>query len=131
MRYFAVQQQRTRKKRVMLVEHSQDPRYQAGIVCYIYLQTADGPMEGGEFYPGYTIEQVQDELEELYALPRSDWIEIPDQLPGCLDDWIAPVRIAVSQTGELLPGQWEQLVEGTWVLVFPTPLEESGPADLA
>jgi hypothetical protein len=40
---------------------------------------------------------------------------IPDQLPGFLDEWIAPVRAARDESGQKLPGVWEKLHGGEWV----------------
>jgi hypothetical protein len=91
MRYVNTVQQKSGKKRVMLVENSQDPRYQDGVICYSYVEKPDGPADGGQFYPGCTIEEVKAELEELYKFPQSGWIAVPDQVVGCREDWIAPV----------------------------------------
>jgi hypothetical protein len=106
------------KKRAMLVENSQDPRYQDGIVCFLYLDNLDGPAEGGEFYDGFTIDQVKAEFERDFDVPQTAWTAIPDQLAGCQDDWVAPVRIARDERGEQMAGEWEQLVDQKWVRIM-------------
>jgi hypothetical protein len=78
----------------MLVEHSQDPHYQDGVVVYGYIcGQADGPSDGGEFYHRWTSEEVKAELERAYGYSPSGWITVPDQVTGCRDDWVAAVPI--------------------------------------
>ena len=79
-------------KRMMLVDNPQDDRYQGGVVCYMYRGADDEASQGFEVFFGATIAQVIEHLEETCGAPRSDWIPIPDQIPGCLDEWIGPVR---------------------------------------
>ena len=93
MRYINTVKQKDCTKWVMLVERSQDPRYQDGVVCYSYIDRDDGPSDGGEVYFGCSVEEVKAELEELYRFPQSGWIAIADQSPGYRDDCIAPVPI--------------------------------------
>jgi hypothetical protein len=102
-------------KRILLVENPQDARYRGYIVSFITLDREDGPPDGGELYEGYTIDQLIQELSDDYDLPRSGWVTIPDQIAGCEDSWIAPVRQARNSRGEAIPSTWEQLVGSEWV----------------
>lgn len=35
-----------------------------------------------------------------------EWSEVPEQEPGCWDDWLAPVRLD--------GGRWLRLIDGRW-----------------
>jgi hypothetical protein len=100
---------------MMLVDNPQDERYKGGVLCFMYRGNEDGPSEAVHFYDGWTIDQVIVELEETCERNRADWSTIPDQLLGCQDDWIAPVRIARDEQGHPIPGVWEKLVAGQWI----------------
>lgn len=116
MRHHNSVQQKYCLKRVMLVEKSQDPRYQGGVMMYGYVSgQSDGPADGGSFYDCWTVEEVKAELEELYGYPADGWVTIPDQIDGCEDAWIAPVREARGEDGRYVRGTWEKLVDGQWV----------------
>lgn len=119
MRHTAVVQGAMGNKRLMLVENSQDTRYHGGVVCFIFFDNIDGPAEAGEFYEGLTVAQVKYELQDHFGIEPDVWNEIADQLPGCQEDWIAPVRIARDKDGEPMIGQWEQLVDQRWVRIPP------------
>ena len=116
MRHVNTVQQKFYRKRVMLLENPQDSRYQGGVMMLAYIcGPDDGPSDGGSFYAGWTVEEVKAELEELYGFPPSGWIAIPDQIAGCDDAWIEPVRQARDENGREIRGTWEKLVEGQWV----------------
>jgi hypothetical protein len=119
MRHVATVEGSMSNKRIMLVENSQDHRYQGGIICFIFLDNIDGPAEAGEFYHGLTVEQVKAELEDNFGIQPMAWREIPDQLQGCQDDWISPVRIAKDDRGEQIVGEWELLVDQRWMRITP------------
>ena len=115
MRYRATQIGKYDVKRVMLVENPQDERYRGCIVSYVSVDKEDGPPDGGQVYEGYAIEQIFKEFEEDYDIKRTDWQAIPDQIPGCEDEWVAPVRHARDYQGNIIQGSWEQLVNNQWV----------------
>jgi len=102
-------------KRMMLVDNPQDEQYRGAVVCYAYFGERDGPSEGCHLYYGGPVEQVIEDLEEMTGRSRLSWTVIPDQLPGCADDWIAPVRIAQTERGEPIRGRWERFERGQWV----------------
>jgi hypothetical protein len=78
MRYVAIQVQKYATKKVMLIEHSREERYQGGVVSQIWIEDNNGAPDGGMFYEGYTVEEVMQEYEELYDIKRSDWSTLPD-----------------------------------------------------
>ena len=79
MRYVAFKVQTNETKKIMLVENSRDKRYQGGVVCHVWLDDYDGPPQAGQFYDGFTVEEVMQELEELYDVNRSEWSTLPDE----------------------------------------------------
>jgi hypothetical protein len=107
----------------MLVDTPQDHRYLGGVKCYLYMGTIDGPADGGQYYHGYTIEDVMEEFLSEHGLPLEAWVQIPEQRPDCEEDWIAPVRRTVDAQQDL--SRWEKLVEGHWIPCVPTLIPEA------
>lgn len=89
-------------KRMLLVDNPQDEQYRGAVVCYMYYGEEDGPALGFNLFYGGSIDQVIEELEEMSGQSGSSWSVIPDQVPGCADEWIAPARIARDERGELI-----------------------------
>ena len=112
---------RTHVRRVMLVTDSQigqRHRYLAvpaglaqdalaPVVLYVYLIDEDGPC----WQPlGFaTVEAARTFLEVETGFGPLAWRAIPDQRPGCRDDWIGPVRY--------VPPRFERHTEDGWVPV--------------
>src|SRR5690349_15596389 len=40
-----------------------------------------------------TVDDAMAELEEVNPGCHREWREYPDQVPGCQDDWLGPVRV--------------------------------------
>jgi hypothetical protein len=78
MRYVAIKVQDFATKKVVLIENSNDERYKGGVVSQIWVDEFDGPPDGGQFYDGFTVEEVMQEYEELFDVKRSDWSTLPD-----------------------------------------------------
>jgi hypothetical protein len=108
-------------KRMMLVDNPQDERYRGAVVCYMYYGSEDGPALGFHLYYGGSIDQVIEEIEETTGRSGSSWSVIPDQIAGCADEWIAPVRMARNEQGGLIKGEWEKLEDGEWVRLESSP----------
>lgn len=117
MRYMVTRRSEWGVKRAMLVEHLQDPRYKEGIVCYLFRDDQDGPAAGAEFFDGCSTEQVMREFEETHQVKFGDRVALPDQVPGCDDDWVHPVRGAIGIDGSRIPGVWEKLENGQWIRI--------------
>lgn len=106
-------------KRLMLVENPQDEKYAGAILCFMYRGEEDGYPETGQLFFGEKVEDVIDYLvENCDASP--EWSTIPDQLPGCLDDWIAPVRVSRGKNGEMLQDRFQRLEGDRWIEVKST-----------
>lgn len=116
MRYVSTTVSKHGTKRVMLVENPQDPRFHGGVLCFMYRGTEDGPPESCTFFDGFTVSLVMAELAEISpARDLASWSTIPDQAPGCLDEWVGPVRAVRNAKGVVTLGVWEKLVGGEWV----------------
>lgn len=79
MRYVVIKVQKNATKKVVLVENPKDERYKDGVISQIWIDDFDGPPDGGQFYYGFTIEEVMQEFEELYDVKRSEWSALPDE----------------------------------------------------
>jgi hypothetical protein len=114
VRYLAMKTDHFGTKRVILAENPQDETYAGCIVCYIRTDDRDGPAEGGQVYEGFTIEEIILEYESDYGIARSDWIIVPDQVAGCEDAWLDPVRQVRDEGGSIIVGTWEKLIGNQW-----------------
>ena len=104
--------ERTGMTRLMLVDNPQ--RYPGTVVLYAYMiAEPDGPSFTGWMYENS--EDALGHMRESWGVAAADWREVPDQLLGCQDDWIAPVRIPRAEGGGMLFHQWERLEGGEWV----------------
>src|SRR5262245_42031169 len=115
MRYVSSWVSRVGVMRMMLVENPQAPSFRDGVLCFMYDGANDGPPVSAHFYEGFTVAQVVVELEETTGHDPSSWSPIPDQLAGCQDDWIGPVRAVRDDQGKVVHGQWEKNVDDRWV----------------
>jgi hypothetical protein len=115
MRYTSSRESPIGTKRMMLVEKPQDPLYHDGILCSMYDGADDRPPVAVHFFEGFTAAQVIAELEETSGRAASSWSSIPDQVVGCQDDWLGPVRAIRDEHGKAVRGQWERLEDGQWV----------------
>lgn len=77
-----------------------------------YAEGEDGPSMGGWWSD--TVEEAKAVIQE-YSEEPLEWQEIPDQIPGCQDDWIGPVRIYRDESGAKVFHRWQRLVDGQWV----------------
>lgn len=119
MRYISSEPSKFGTKLVMLVDNPHDQRFKEGVLCCMFRGDEDGAPESVHFYDGFTIDQTMDELEDACGIKRSDWSRIADQVSGCLDEWIAPVRIARNEEGEQISGMLEILVGDQWIPHIP------------
>ncbi len=105
-----------RAKRIIIATNPQSVRYypEGWVVMFIgyWAEGEDGPSMGGATYP--TVEDAFTDLEDL-EITGLTWQEFPDQLPGCQDDWLGPVRICRDESGAKVFHRWQRLVNDEWV----------------
>jgi hypothetical protein len=116
-------EQQVSAKRIIIATNPQSASfYPPGwVIMYggYQAEDEDGPSMSATAYP--TVEDALAELEDL-EITGLQWQEYPDQLPGCQDDWLGPVRIYRDESGAKVFHRWQRLVEGEWV-------EFEGPSD--
>jgi hypothetical protein len=113
---------RTGMTRLMLVTNPQpNPHCEPGVVI-VYAYMIDEP-DGPSFtaWPFVDADTALDYLREHWGIVESAWAIVPDQLPGCQDDWIGQVRIYRDEDGGKVFHRWQRLVDDQWV-------EFEGPA---
>jgi hypothetical protein len=112
----AEMRRRTDFARAMLVTNpAQKWVYPGQGVLFAYFTEEDGPSCcQWPFEPFSDVEGARKAVWRDFQIPVSEWREIPDQLPGCLDDWIAPVRL-VRESGDAEP-RWERYDGDGWVV---------------
>jgi hypothetical protein len=110
---------RTGIQRLMLTTKPQSGPYPPNVVALFgYMaKDADGPSVMGSLYDD--AETALNYVQDLWGVERSHWRTVADQVPGCEDDWLAPVRIFQDEDGVQISGRWQQLVDGCWVEFVP------------
>lgn len=88
--------------------------YQSDEGIYLFGYTS---LEDSSAAWDYHFEELEDALEsaEDYGVTKSQWTEIPEPLPNCQHDWIAPVRVKGSNLGTPQWGKLEKLENGEWI----------------
>jgi hypothetical protein len=77
------------------------------------LSEGDGPCDWDLSFPDAAA--AEDYCAEVYGLTDADWHVISDPLPGCQDDWVAPVRVKGRLEGKPEWGRLEELgPDGLW-----------------
>lgn len=66
-------------------------------------------------WPFDDFEYAVEYTRETWGVQVAAWREVPDQMPGCLDDWIAPVRLSRIRDGKQWVNRWERFVDGGWI----------------
>ncbi|NBV23732.1 MAG: hypothetical protein EBS05_17650 [Proteobacteria bacterium] len=59
--------------------------------------------------------QAEAFCELRYGITAADWSEVPDPDPGCLHDWLAPVRTKLGADGAPQWGKLERRENGRWI----------------
>jgi hypothetical protein len=104
-----------RAKRVIIVRNPKSVRFipdECAVLFFgYYSEGEDGPSTPSEYAP--TVEDAMAAIQE-YSDEPLHWQEIPDQLPGCEDSWIGPVRIYRGESGAKVYHRWQRFVAGEW-----------------
>ena len=110
-----VQGARDEVRRVMLMS------VQGGTYLFCYNTLDDGPSSSEEWFE--SVDHAEKVCQERYGIESTNWNELPEPLPGCQHDWVAPVRVKGRNTKEPAWGRFEILENGVW-----TDLIEDDPA---
>jgi len=80
---------------------------------FLYAHEEDGPCDDDERFP--SVDEALDAAARRFGAAPDAWLDLPDPLPGCQHDWIAPLRVVGRTTGAPQWGCYERLEEGRWV----------------
>lgn len=77
---------------------------------FLYDQFEDGPCVMDEYFT--SVDEAREHATRNFGASPGGWVALPDPLPGCQHDWIAPVRRdrRASQRGS-----YERLENGRWI----------------
>ncbi len=103
--------QRSQIKRVML-SHSENGTY-----LFLYDCETDGPCIYDLWFE--SLEDLYEYCKTEFGIRTDEWNEIPDEPPGCQQDWIASVRIKGRDKEEPRFGEYERFDHGTWIDAKP------------
>jgi hypothetical protein len=83
----------------------------AGVYLFLYRTVEDGPSHADCWFetPAAAVECAESD----YGIGPADWQSVPDPLPGCQHDWIAPVRVKRNAEGQPVWGQFEPFSDGS------------------
>lgn len=102
-----VEQDGTTIRRVMVYDAP------GGAYVFVYATVEDGCCEFDEWFTSLSYAEAY--CTEQLGVRAEDWRTISDPLPGCQDDWIAPVRVRGRDRGTPEWGVYERLGEdGLW-----------------
>ncbi|MBD2181643.1 hypothetical protein H6S82_21405 [Planktothrix sp. FACHB-1355] len=90
-----------------------EPELDEGVYAFPRTSLNDGFAIGDIFYQNW--QDAEESCEQEYGISKDDWKVIPDPLPNCQQDWIAPVRVIGRNTGTPQWGKLEKLIDGKWV----------------
>ena len=80
-----------------------------GVSVFLYRSLDDGPCDCDYWYED--LAGAERHAAEALEVGDADWRLVPDPHPGCLDDWLAPVRVIRDSAGHPVYGQFERLPE--------------------
>lgn len=83
-----------------------------GIYLFEYDTLDDGPSSADALFESW--EAAETHALSSFGVKSEDWVQIPDRLPGCQQDWIAPVRVRGRESGMPEWGVFEHFVDGRW-----------------
>lgn len=95
-------------KRIMLYESEEF----YGCYIFYFQQEDDGPGFADDLVESREV--AEDICCVEYGITSEDWVDVPDPMPHCQHDWVAPVRIVGSEIGAPIWGRYERLENGEW-----------------
>lgn len=93
--------------RLMLYEDVQ------GAYLFGYKTLADAGCQWDTWFE--TVAAAEEAAFEEYGVSPADWHPIPEPLPHCQHDWIAPVRVQGRSEDKPQWGSFEKLVDEQWL----------------
>lgn len=90
MRYIANTKKNTDKAVRVMVHNSAE-----GIYLFAFSSHEDSDCDSDNWYED--LDEAFQFCEGHYSITRDDWKEIPDPREGCLQDWIAPMKIEIKK----------------------------------
>ncbi len=86
-----------------------------GVYVFPCTSDDDGSATRDDWFP--SPEEADDACAEAYGVEAADWRSVGDPSPGCQQDWVSPVRLAGRATGHPRWGEFERLVDGSWITI--------------
>lgn len=96
-------------KRVVLFEADD------GVHLFLSRSVEDRGSFADEWYE--RVEDARAACRMRFGIAEEAWRTVPDPMPGCQHDWIAPVRVKGRDQGRPEWGVFERLVDGHWILM--------------
>lgn len=93
-----------------------------GVYVFPCATEEDGSATGDYWFR--SIDEAENFCRNEYGIGTNDWTSVPDPLPGCQDDWLAPVRVKGRDVGEPQWGKYERLENGIWVEFTPSGISQ-------
>lgn len=80
-----------------------------GVFVFLFKSLEDGPCDADFMYED--VASAERHAAEALGGGAIVWQQVPDPLPGCQDDWLAPVRVARDAAGRPIFGRFERQSE--------------------
>jgi biofilm protein TabA len=80
-----------------------------GVYVFLFRSLDDGPCDADYLYEDVAGAALH--AAEALGGGAVVWQRVPDPLPGCQDDWLAPVRVARDAAGRPIFGRFERAGE--------------------
>jgi hypothetical protein len=78
-----------------------------GVSVFLYRSLDDGPCDCDYWYEDMA--GAERHAAEAIGVGEAEWRSVPDPHPGCLEDWLAPVRLVRDAAGHPVYGHFERL----------------------
>lgn len=85
---------------------------EGGVLVFPCASDDDGSATGDVWFP--SLVEADAYCAEAYGVAAADWQLIRDPLPGCQQDWVAPVRVRARAGLGSQRSCFESLVDGVW-----------------
>jgi biofilm protein TabA len=83
-----------------------------GVYLFLSASAEDAGAFADEWYA--SVQDAEQSALERFGVTASDWQPVPDPLPDCQADWLAPVRVRGRNLGKPEWGKLERLEGDVW-----------------